>query len=807
MTATLWALGAVLAMGLLGLAWVRSRILHATLRLVWHEPIGLLVPSFVALLVFSAEQMGDMIAGLRDSPIGSIAYGAAAAALGLSAWHWTRAVVDVESGIIGFEARDAHEEHHPATAWALAIAPRLTLLPAGLVAMAPLPNAVSELLAAPDPWTEAWPLLGAFAPTLLMMAAAFAFVWKRRVLADWLDEWLPERNVISPRDMPTGPWSWMMDKPHYLACILRATPFGWPVALLMLALVAANLWLFAVWPDWLAAITPGPVAALFSLASLLPVLVLLLALLRRMLRPLPGAEALGVVLLVVCFSGGWLPPHTFAVRGLAASEDRVVARPDLAEALERWMDSCARDATITDPRPVVIVAAQGGASRGALWLLSVLRQMDIRTEGEFSRRLFAISAVSGGGLGAATYLQLAAGHRARGGGACSGPDWLADDKPDARALQALGERDFLAPVLGSYFLADTLRRLPGFQWALDRLHWHLPNRATALETSFEAYWRGLPDPRLARRGLLEARPPHDAALPHLALNGTDVQTGRRIVTATFRFSDRGAERPDGAARRLGTPVIEDADDMLAILRHDVPLSVAVTNTARFPYISPDGVFSVAETAYDRRGAAREIAERRQVVDGGYYESYGATTAHEIARAVSQLSGRRLRPFVLVVSNDADMDEAEIEANVVSCRSPQPAVLSVARARERARREGGRVPEALAPILGYLATRSAHARHALLALHGDFCPARSVVAEDGSVQELPANRMAHITLRAPQPPDESAPLNWVLNRAARSFMLGQDGTLPPGLETPFNREEVNLLCRHFPCRDPTGASLR
>jgi hypothetical protein len=799
--------GIVLVMLMIALLWARSRIFRETLRLIWHEPVGLVVPSAVAVLVFSAAQMGDMIAGLRDSPLQSMAYGAAAVSLGLSAWHWNRAVVDVESGIIGFEARNSAGDDKSAKVWALAIAPRLTLLPAGLVALAPLPNALAELRVAADPWAQAWPLLGAFAPTLLLMFLAFVFVWQRRALADWLDDWLPARVVACPYERPTGLWSWLKDKPHYMACILRATPFGWPVALLMLGLVVLNLWLFAVWPHWLDVITPGPVAALVSLASLLPVLVLLLAFLRRLLRPLPGAPLVGLVLLLVCFSGGWMPPDTFAVRTIAQSEDRVTARPDLAEALARWMDVCAQDATIDDPRTVVIVAAQGGASRGALWLLSVLRQMDIRTDGELSRRLFAISAVSGGGLGATTYLQLTAGHRARGGGACSGPDWLEDDKPDALALQRLGERDFLAPVLGSYFLADTLRHLPGVQWALDRLDWDLPTRATALERSFEEYWKELPDPSLARAGLLEARPPQNPTLPHLALNGTDVQTGRRLVTSTFRFSDRNDSRPDSASRRLGTPVIDDADDLLAALVRDVPLSVAVTNTARFPYVSPDGTFTEWETAYRRDGTTREVVQRRQVVDGGYFESYGATTAQEIASAVALLSGRRLRPFVLVVSNDADMEEAEIEANVVSCRVPQPQVLSVARARERARREGGRVPQALAPILGYLATRSAHARHALLSLHGDHCPERRVVAEDGSVQQLPANRMAHITLRAPEPPNESAPLNWVLNRAAREFMLGQGGRQPVGLTTRFNQEEIKLLCGQLPCRNAPEASLR
>lgn len=60
-------------------------------------------------------------------------------------------------------------------------------------------------------------------------------------------------------------------------------------------------------------------------------------------------------------------------------------------------------------------------------------------------------------------------------------------------------------------------------------------------------------------------------------------------------------------------------------------------SARFPLISPPG---------NLRNEAGQIIAR--VVDGGYYENFGATTAREI---VEQLKKQDLRPFVIEITND------------------------------------------------------------------------------------------------------------------------------------------------------------
>jgi hypothetical protein len=77
---------------------------------------------------------------------------------------------------------------------------------------------------------------------------------------------------------------------------------------------------------------------------------------------------------------------------------------------------------------------------------------------------------------------------------------------------------------------------------------------------------------------------------------------------------------------------------------DVGLSTGVTMSARFPVVSPTGTF------LDLR------RKTRSVVDGGYYENFGATTAMELARALESHWG--LVPMVVLVNNDHEVTGLE-----------------------------------------------------------------------------------------------------------------------------------------------------
>ncbi len=288
-------------------------------------------------------------------------------------------------------------------------------------------------------------------------------------------------------------------------------------------------------------------------------------------------------------------------------------------------------------------------------------------------------------------------------------------------------------------------------------------------------------------------------------------------------------------RETGDVLFADADDMLGLVRRDVPLSAAVTNSARFPFISPAGRFlyteksgaapgpgpgsapggaaaeswrtvasawaasgwawlrrqpcTVAErwAGSDWTGACEPGADLRQVVDGGYFENYGALTALELARKLRALGRGAIFPVVVVVSNDADRPADAEDPDLLACENPRPFPARPVHAQTRSWRQGDPAAhgEMLAPLFGLYATRAAHGLAALHALRRDLC-----TKQDAGVAA--PHGMVHLALPEPRrdPPrgeEEAAPMNWVLNAAARHLIL------KTGLKSSFNGQQTDLLC--------------
>jgi hypothetical protein len=381
-------------------------------------------------------------------------------------------------------------------------------------------------------------------------------------------------------------------------------------------------------------------------------------------------------------------------------------RMPLKEAVEKWKEANAcLEMEKVCPAPV-IVAAAGGASRSAFYVAGVIGEL--LDEPHFSRsRLFAISAVSGGSLGAVlTYAALAEGTvepPCRHEAGLNDKDWFgarvgvrraqpteppADpDKSWRSCLELLSAGDFLSPVFLSTIGSDPLR-LPIFLRG---------DRAVVLEQAWEARYAQLTGQesehgiisknskneggtRLAR-SLSAVR--HEASapgrwLPILLLNGTSVQTGRRIVTSDvdtlsrdsngevtrriFRdsydlhelFCRQADNDKSGSAKPPGKDQAGSSTEP-ACQERDIRLSTAATMSARFPVVSPPGSI---------RGADGQIVDR--VVDGGYYENFGATTAMELA---TELIDFKLKPIVVLIANDPHTSQMECVTGKIAFPNP------------------------------------------------------------------------------------------------------------------------------------------
>src|SRR6266571_1733686 len=239
--------------------------------------------------------------------------------------------------------------------------------------------------------------------------------------------------------------------------------------------------------------------------------------------------------------------------------------------------------------PVYIAAAEGGGLRAAYWTGSVLGELDAATGGKFSQRLFAISSVSGGSLGAAAFVAELSAR-----GVCN----TTEGSNVRNCVRNFLNDDFLSPVTAYLLFPDMLQRFLPFT-PIRRF-----DRARALELSWERSWADThPNAKLNPF----ARSYDDAAnlpgpLPRLFLNGTRVETGKRVLLSPARFD---------------TDEMPEVGDLFAVggKRWTTPLSTAVHMSARFTYVSP-----AAKICADAAETCDLDHVWGRVVDGGYHEN-------------------------------------------------------------------------------------------------------------------------------------------------------------------------------------------
>jgi hypothetical protein len=333
------------------------------------------------------------------------------------------------------------------------------------------------------------------------------------------------------------------------------------------------------------------------------------------------------------------------------------------------------------------------------------------------RRLFAFSTVSGSSV-AAVMTTAALAASVSGAAPCRSDThalWFGttgrNQLEDWRScLEALVSGDFLTPVFAGLMFHDTVRFL------------RLADRGELLEKSWERQFRRLlghernPSTNCNQDADLECpfltlRPTPERWLPLLVLNGTSVGSGQRILTSALeptyqpadgvrcrhRFENGDCRIFLNADRFHDLLEAEETSSMNAgdeITIRDVRLSTAAHNSSRFPLISPPGEI------YDRKG---RVVDR--LVDGGYFENFGAQTATELAEAVAAVDPR-LKPFVLVLSNDPTVPRLQ-DADADRTRNERRRLLRSG--------EGAWVTDLSAPIKAFAHTRNARGTLAVNAM--------------------------------------------------------------------------------------------
>ena len=320
--------------------------------------------------------------------------------------------------------------------------------------------------------------------------------------------------------------------------------------------------------------------------------------------------------------------HAIAPRLHKSTAPDYKPRPSVLRHFGEWLDQPDHQSG-----PIVLVAAEGGASRSAWWTAHVLTVLDYATAGEFSKHVYAASGVSGGSLGVATYVALLAERPL-----AAMPPTRALRFPtqqDCWAMRAARhqfplpmqsecflERDFLSTTLGYLLFPDLLQRIVPVRVAA----W---DRSLGLEQSWQSDWRMLFEGPPA-----EKEPPHDVYADSLdALY--ELPGGKLRVDLPLLFLN--STRAQGGRSVLQSPVhipSTEIDDLFDPRLHTrgLPLSGAVHNSARFPIISPGGeVETWDHKPWD------------SLVDGGYFENSGAATLAEFVRALKNCAAAPSTP--------------------------------------------------------------------------------------------------------------------------------------------------------------------
>jgi hypothetical protein len=521
-------------------------------------------------------------------------------------------------------------------------------------------DALSGAGALPQAVEAKWQLKFLIALDLITAALFFAFVVYRRPLLQRAEDGLDARRPNTGRRRKTQ--------------IILEWFYRVSAVLTLLVFVIAYFW-----PEVLANRAPRAMLTPLLLGSL----VLFLGWIARE-GDRRGFPALGALILIsVLVTGLNTRFNDVRVLALSNSEQAKDRQIDFPEAVKNWRaaNGCADPTQVVSCPPALIVAAEGGASRAAFMTATVIGHLmdrdgdlgdgpDLKSPG---RRIFAISGVSGGSLGAVVIRAAIEDSLTKTNmkPPCANDqrNWFqkpvggADPKTSWRAcLQLLVSGDYLSSAFVGFGFRDNFVP-PGLD---------ISDRAALLEQAWERHYDyvvnepasvsqiGRDCDASSRQGLCRlfgyaTSPAPNTWAPLLLLNGTSVNSGRRIVV-----SDLVSTRPDNEDREhkpvplysaafdffemtsTGCLVEGSKEDKAPCLEPrdgpDIRLSTAALMSARFPILSPAGVIRVT----GRPG----FGDR--VVDGGYFENAGFTTALDVAIA---LKAEGITPSVLWIGNE------------------------------------------------------------------------------------------------------------------------------------------------------------
>jgi hypothetical protein len=365
------------------------------------------------------------------------------------------------------------------------------------------------------------------------------------------------------------------------------------------------------------------------------------------------------ICLLVCIAFSFVNDnHRVRITRLASNDEGAGENGHrIVDALAGWQERLTLDEYLKPGQktPLFIICAEGGGLRSAYWAARLLAYLEDTTRKypkqfvPFSTRVLAISSVSGGTLGAATFSALLDRNPVLGA-LPEKADWFYKRSSNFLA------RDHLSAPLAAAAFIDTTQRIIPYPVFDEK------DRAAGLEKAWEYAWRrslqafgddpdafyGFDDDfrgLWSNRGDPSKRDGLRRWMPSLFFNGTSVELGGRIIVSDCLIQAGDYPGAQDALRLLQLRSLgpgEKESPVAGLFR----LSTAVNFSSRFPGISPSGEIPALTEQWAQR-----------VVDGGYYDNSGARTAWDnlvpvyydlLKRAAATGKPSEYVPWVIVI---------------------------------------------------------------------------------------------------------------------------------------------------------------
>ena len=359
---------------------------------------------------------------------------------------------------------------------------------------------------------------------------------------------------------------------------------------------------------------------------------------------------------------------------------------------------------------LVVVVASGGGILAAGWTTLALEKL-IEARPDLLREIRLLSTISGGSVGAAYFL-----------------DSVLRGEPPVAAKVKSTTSSLSVTAYGFAFL-DLPRLVSGgaVSSARDRgilleNEWLAIANGTVRGAVVDKKPGGLTDRSLSslRGAILRG------TIPAPIFGATIMESGRRVMITPIDF-------PGQADRRRGETLSEfllDGDEA------DVSLWTAARLSATFAFVSPA---ARAEIAAAPKGAVPPRHQAHHMIDGGYYDNFGVTSALDWLAPVLQARERR----------DKGLDfERVLVIQLRAFRRGSPKELPA---------RTGAIAALLGPVIGLEAIRDGAA-----VSRNDIELARFAAAWKTRVRAVVPDRRFDICLATLQPPGVAGPLSWHLS---------------------------------------------